>query len=316
MHPYLELGSFRIPMYGLMAFIGILCALIVGYFIVYKKEQISEFTLKRLLICIAISGICAWAGAVFFDALFHSIDTGIIGIYGITYLGGVVTGIPVGIICIHKLVPVSKGRALYTVSLLIPLLVLGHAFGRIGCYFAGCCFGRPTTSWIGIVFPEGSPAARLYPAADGNSLPVIPTMLIEAGFEFLLFAFMMIFRRRIKGHELEIYLITYCVFRFIIEFYRGDSRGDTGLGISPAQLLDIVCIVCGVLIILFHKKIVFKKLYAKCEKWQSEYIEESKKVRSSYLPEERIKQLYQMMKDGIITEEEFKEQKEKLLNQI
>ena len=172
-----------------------------------RTSGISNFTLTRILISCVIAGVACYIGAAFFDSLFHTIDSGEIGIYGITYLGGVVTGIPVAILLIHKIVPVSKGRALYTVSLLIPLVVIAHAFGRIGCFFGGCCYGRPTDSWIGITFPEGSDAASRYPGVNGRSLPVIPTMLIESVFEFILFGLMMITRKKIKGHELEIYLI-------------------------------------------------------------------------------------------------------------
>ena len=320
MYPFLELGNLSIPMYGLMVSIGIIAALVVGYFFVYKPEGISNSTLLRIMLCCLFGGFAAWLGAVFFDALFHTIETGIIGIYGITYLGGFVTAIPVGVLCFHKFVPVAKGRALYLMSLLIPLIVLAHAFGRIGCFFGGCCYGRPTDSWIGVVFPKGSDAAFMYPASDGRSLPVIPTMLVESAFEFILFGFMMGFRKKVKGHELELYLITYSIFRFIIEFYRGDSRGATGLFISPAQLLDIICLVAGILIVLFYKQKVFKTMYKKCEYWQEEVIKNAKKILSTYkdptLPEARIEELYKIMKKGIITEEEFNKKKQKLLEKI
>lgn len=320
MFPIWQIGDLEIPMYSFMIIIGIMISFVLGYFLVYKKENISQSTLLRLLLCVVIGGVALFLGASFFDSLFHSIEEKRIGIYGITWLGGVVTGFPVAILCIHYLVPVSKGRALYTFSLLVPLIVLAHGFGRIGCFFAGCCYGRVTDSWMGMVFPEGSLAAIQYPAADGRSLPVIPTMLIEAVFEFILFAVMMILRKKTKGHELEMYLIVYSIFRFILEFFRGDSRGSTGIGLSPAQFLDVICLIAGVLIILFYKKIVFKKTYNKCLVWQEEVKNSSmlEKKEKGYResPEARIKELYNMKEKGIITEEEFEEKKKKLLEKI
>ena len=313
MYPYLFGWSFM-PMYSVMIAVGVIAGLIYAYYSFYKREHLSS---RSGLIMVAIAAITSGfmlLGASFFDSLFHSIEAGEIGIYGITYLGSLVVGLPVAVILIHKFMPFSKGRALYTLSLIIPALVLCHGFGRIGCFCAGCCYGVETDSWIGVSFP-------IYQGMEiiGYTPKVLPTQLFEAFFEFVLFGLMVIFDKKIKGHQLEIYLIVYCVFRFIIEFWRGDDRGSTGIGISPAQLLDIFCIICAILIILFYKQIIFKKLYRKCIIWQEEAKNiglRMKKEKRKSEPTDIIKDLYKMKESGMITEAEYEEQKQKLLKKI
>ena len=264
MLPYLRIGIFSIPMFSLMMIVGILSGLIVAYFQIYKGEKISLNTTIRLIICAGLGGLSMYFGAHFFDSLFHSIAEGAWREAGITYLGGVVVSFPVTIILIHFLVPVAKGRALYTFSLMVTPLILAHAFGRIGCFCAGCCYGQVTDSWIGVKFPD---------------LPekVLPTQLFESLFEFTLFFLFCGFRKKIKGHELEIYLIVYPIFRFIIEFFRGDDRGSTGMILSPAQFLDLFCILAAIMIILFYQGFIFKKMYRRCITWQEEAIESYKR---------------------------------------
>ena len=248
-----------------------------------------------------------YLGALFFDSLFHSIEEGELVFGGITWLGGVVTSFPITILLIHKFVPVAKGRALYTLSLFIPSIVLAHAFGRVGCFLAGCCYGKETTSALGVIFP-------------GMTTPHLPTQLFEALFELLLFALMVAVKKKYKGHELEMYLYFYSIFRFILEFYRGDDRGSSGLFLSPAQFLDIICLASAILISLFYRQKVFKKLYQKCLIWIDE-VERNYKKKKNYIeltqsPESRIRELFEMKEKGIITEDEFTKKKTQLLKKI
>ena len=100
----------------------------------------------------------------------------------------------------------------------------------------------------------------MYPGVNGKSLPVLPTQLFEALFELILFIVLIIYFKKIKQYYLSIYLIGYSSFRFILEFFRGDSRGSVNLSLSPSQIVAIIAIVAGVLIILYQKNIIFKKI--------------------------------------------------------
>src|SRR5262245_50908630 len=106
---------------------------------------------------------------------------------------------------------------------------LAHGIGRIGCFFAGCCYGAPTgPEWagIGLRFPTASPAwndhvRRLWITSDSAySLPVWPTQLMEAAFELTMAAiFALYFLRRParKGDVMLRYLLVYGIFRAFVE---------------------------------------------------------------------------------------------------
>lgn len=139
----------------------------------------------------------------------------------------------------------SKIPFLKTVDILIPYMALAHGFGRLGCLFAGCCFGRPAELPWSIVFPAHSMAQSAQYAAHqvgamAPSLPVHPTQLYEAGAEFAMFAFLVVMRQRKRFHG-QLFLLwvsLYPIIRSIIEMYRGDK--DRGVYIlSTSQYISI-----------------------------------------------------------------------------
>ncbi|PIU40559.1 MAG: prolipoprotein diacylglyceryl transferase [Candidatus Omnitrophica bacterium CG07_land_8_20_14_0_80_50_8] len=99
-------------------------------------------------------------------------------------------------------------------DLLAPIIPLAHAIGRFGCFFNGCCFGRPTHSRVGVVFEYGD-------------VPRLPTQLFEAAGLLVLSLGLFYFSRkkRLAGESFILYLAGYGVFRFFIEFLRGDQKG-------------------------------------------------------------------------------------------
>lgn len=131
---------------------------------------------------------------------------------------------------------------------------LGHAFGRLGCFFGGCCFGAPTSSFLGVRFPAGSPAylqhktQGLLPPGAVTSLPVHPTQLYEALGNVALFLVLdSLARRRTlrPGTITGLYLTGYALLRFGLEFLRGDAiRGIYG-GVSTSQYIAVFAAGCG-----------------------------------------------------------------------
>ena len=117
--------------------------------------------------------------------------------------------------------------------MVVPAFPLFHGFGRIGCFMAGCCYG------VKLATP-----AELFGIFTLDRLPV---QLIEAGFEFLLFAVLLFCeKKQAKTDTLQIYLITYAIFRFCIEFFRGDAIRGIFLGFSTAQWVSLAIITCYV----------------------------------------------------------------------
>lgn len=314
MHPIITIGSLQIPGYGLFVGIGVIACIIYSIVVLKCVEKVPNRTLGKTAAVFIPSLILLYIFALLFDGLFHSIQNGKLALSGITWEGGVVGGFIGFILLAHFLIPEKKGDILHYFSLIVPGVVLGHAFGRIGCYMGGCCYGKIDFTF-GVTFPEGSLADLQHPNDIEGSLPVLPTQLYEAAFEFALFAFMLIFYKKLKHHNLEIYCIVYGVFRFILEFFRGDDRGSTGFFLSPSQMMSIILIVAGILIILYERKIVFKKLAARAEEWRNNAGKPAKINTSEYVYDsiEKLKSLYD---SGAITEEEFNKKKTELLERL
>ncbi len=140
-------------------------------------------------------------------------------------------------------------------DIMIPYTALGHAFGRLGCLAAGCCFGRPTDLAIGVEYPYGSMAHQAQQSANlvsltEPSLPVHPTQLYEAGVELFLFWFLVWLapRKRFHGQLFLLWLAAYPVARSIIELFRGDKERGVFV-LSTSQYISVL--VAAVAVALF-----------------------------------------------------------------
>ena len=343
MLPHFHLLGLHIPMYSLMVAVGAFAFLIYFKIFVEKKEKLDRITANRMIFVSVLGFLVLGLSALIFNSIFHSIEKGTIVVGGITWLGGVIGVIPATICLIHYLVPKERGNAVNRFSSLLPGLVIAHAFGRLGCFFGGCCYGARTDSWLGVSFPAGSLAGKQYPdfnAPESSiivnetlneagetvvtklypSLPVLPTQLIEAVFEILLFVVMIVFYKKLKNYNIEIYCFVYGTFRFILEFWRGDSRGATGIAISPSQFMSIILFIGATLLILYRNGIICKKTAKKCEIWREEAkTKEPTPIRAVFTANtaaktaDSIRELHNLYKEGLLTEEEFKKKKEELL---
>lgn len=152
------------------------------------------------------------------------------------------------------------------VDVLVPSVALGHGFGRMGCLFAGCCFGRPAGSGfpLAIQFPQGSMAWRhqhdlgIIDRLAESSAGVHPTQLYEAFGEVGIFFLLLFLARRkvFHGQLFLIYLGLYPVLRSIIEVFRGDSeRGFIIPGIlSVSQFISLlVVLAAGIMVVHLHR---------------------------------------------------------------
>lgn len=244
-NPIVKIGSLEIYMYGVMIALGVLAAFAVLYLYSRKMNISTSFTDFMFYNGIA-SIFVGFVSAAFFQAIYNYIEYPERGFDmkgGITFLGGLLGGSALFLIVYFILRKRLKGRLVgngetFPALSVIPCAILvGHAFGRVGCFFAGCCYGAETDSIFGVQFP------RL-------SEKVHPTQLYEAVFLFLLFAvcsFLLLkFRFR---HNMSVYLIGYGLFRFAIEYLRDDHRGELVGSLSPSQFWSICMVVLGVALI-------------------------------------------------------------------
>ena len=242
MHPvFIKIGSFELASYGVMTALGYAAA--CRYFVPrLKKINLDKDTFWNLIF---ITFVGALAGAKLLFILLNWDQLGVTTAqkistiihdfrYGFVFFGGMIVAVTSLIIYMKKKgLPVLK-----TSDFLIVGLPLGHALGRIGCFLAGCCYGRPTTMPWGVTFTN--PHSLVAPELLG--VPLHPTQLYESAANLLLFFLLAkLYNKPHKdGMILLLYIACYSFLRFIIEFFRGDFRGGFVLGLSPSQCIAIL----------------------------------------------------------------------------
>ncbi len=252
-------------MYGLMIAVGIVACFTILFLYGKKRKLDPKFT--DFIFYLGIGGI---AVGFFSSALFQGIynyienpEEGFSLTGGITFIGGLIGGI-VSFLALYFLFRKRyKNRLIDVISFIPCCILVAHGFGRIGCFCAGCCYGKPTDSFLGVTFP-------------GMTQAVHPTQLYEAFFLFALFAicFLLVWKKDFK-HNMSVYLIAYGIFRFSLEFLRGDDRGQfLGTMISPSQFWSI-CMVIGGVAVYFLSNYLYKKRAAELAAESAESVEET-----------------------------------------
>lgn len=232
-----------IHMYGLMIGIGIIAAFIVLF--TYSKKLSVEAKFVDFIFYDALLSIAfGFGSAALFQATYNYIENPSAGFHigeGITFIGGLIGGTVfflTGYIIFRKRYTSKLSDVL---SLLPCCIFIAHGFGRIGCFLAGCCYGKETDCFLGVKFP-------------GMSAPVHPTQLYEAAFLFVMFGICSyLLLKKAFRHKMSLYLVSYGVFRFFIEFLRGDDRGQL-LGIlSPSQFWSVLMMISGVAVFFIER---------------------------------------------------------------
>ena len=134
----------------------IVIGIALGLLFIFKsinKMNIEKGQYERLIVIFSYSGIAFYLGARFFDDLFHYINGEPWGKGGITFLGGMISAMVVLIVLFLIFLKPLRHRFFKIINIVAMGVILGHAFGRIGCFCAGCCYGKVTDSFIGVNFP-------------------------------------------------------------------------------------------------------------------------------------------------------------------
>ncbi|MEN6316477.1 MAG: prolipoprotein diacylglyceryl transferase [Clostridiaceae bacterium] len=230
-----KIGFISIHGYGLMIGIGILCALVIAGKRAKKKGLDADFVYSLGI----VSLVFGFIGAKLLYCIveinaFLNDPMRILSGSGFVLYGGIIGGILAAMIyCKFKRV-----SFLQYFDLTVPSVALAQGFGRIGCFLAGCCYGRETDSAIGIVF-HNSPIAP-------NGVKLIPTQLFSSAGDFLIAVVLLVYARKDRktGKVGALYLILYSMGRFIIEFFRNDYRGSIGI-LSTSQFISLIILVIG-----------------------------------------------------------------------
>ena len=144
-----------------------------------------------------------------------------------------------------------------TCDVFAPGIALGHVTGRLGCFAAGCCYGRPTDVPWGVIFTDPLAAANV---GTPLGIRLHPTQLYEAGAELLILAFLLATERRgrpFAGRTFWLYMFLYAVSRYIIEIYRGDPRGVVPfLDISTSQFISLILGPLSLIMLLWLSRVL------------------------------------------------------------
>ncbi|WP_234124154.1 prolipoprotein diacylglyceryl transferase [Clostridium hydrogenum] len=249
MHPILfKVGPITIHSYGFMIAIGMIAAIVLSLYrgkkLGFNTEVIMDLGLYGIFGGIIGAKVLFWI--VEFPNIIH--DTNYIFKTlgnGFVVYGGIIGGILSGYIYSR----IKKIDFFNYLDLIVPAIALAQGFGRIGCFETGCCYGRETSSSIGVIFQNSSYAP--------NGVPLIPTQLFSSAGDFLIAAILLYyaskFKSKRKGQVSALYMILYSIGRFTIEIFRGDPRGSVGI-LSTSQFICIFMFLIGIYVFAFFNK--------------------------------------------------------------
>lgn len=258
MYPELfSINSWTLHSYGLLLALGIL----LGYWVsrnVAKYRVIGGgISASKKFINYIFTGtvICAMIGArLAYVALspgeYISAPYKILFFWegGLVFFGGLAGGL------VWVIYSASKWKVnLWKVADVLSVgLAVGLAIGRIGCFLAGCCYGKPTEIFIGVTF---SHPAALCP----TGIPLHPTQLYSSLFMFILAGVLYLKIKKSESHThagsvFALYLIGHGLFRVGIEFLRGDFRGGVVVGLTLTQWFAIIMVIVGMWMVFYRNK--------------------------------------------------------------
>lgn len=258
-----DLFGVQLPYYGIMTALGIFACFLLICFTRHKRENIDPVE----YICIGLTGaICAFVMSHFIygiahfekiiyvtkhtDRLFSSFKmfiTYFIDIFGgMVFYGGLIGACIGGYIYMKK----TKLNIRDYSDTIVPCIPLFHAFGRIGCFLAGCCYGIESEFGFTYHYAE---------VESANGVCRLPIQLFESAENIILCVVLTILLCKFKniksGILIWIYGLIYPVIRFINEFFRGDfvERGYFG-ALSTSQWISIIVFVFSLIMLLLELK--------------------------------------------------------------
>lgn len=225
----IDFGFLHLKTYG--------ACMAIGFLLSWKLiERLSpRRDLGNLLVALMIAGVVGARTAYVIEnwsVEFANDWAAIIQVWrgGLVFYGGLI----LAVLTFFVWCRLKRCAILDIANLLSVALPLGHACGRIGCFFYGCCYGRVSSSAWAVAFPVHSPAwceqvrTGAISSAASASLRVLPTQLFEAAALLVLFAILLAVYRQVRRYSAAIYLVGYGFIRFGLEYLRGDPRAEIG----------------------------------------------------------------------------------------
>ena len=252
MHPLLfKIGSIPVHSYGMLIAIGFLVAIYVIRRLAIQSKLNVDHVLDLAFWCFLVGFIGArllfivtrWSYFMEDPASIFRVWEG-----GLVFFGGPLLAVPFAVWFVRK----NKMSPWKTMDVAMPGLAIGHAFGRLGCLAAGCCYGKPTGTSFGV---------KLYSdlvEKQYQGINLHPTQLYESGALFILF-FGLLWVHKHKSFDGQVgltYFMAYPVIRSLVEIYRGDLiRGFVIDGIlSTSQFISIFAFLMAGAVLIWRLK--------------------------------------------------------------
>lgn len=238
MYNDIHVGPVTFHMYGVMIAIGFIAAYVVADYRA-KKRNLSDDIVFGILWCAMIGGLIG-SRILYYIVSIKDIMNDVSVLWDFTHgfvvYGGIIGGTLAGLIYTR----IKKVSFLEYFDLIMPEVALAQGFGRIGCFFSGCCYGRQTDSVFGIIFKNSAYAP--------NGVKLIPVQLISSAGDFLIAGILFWYakKKRKSGTVGALYMILYGAGRFLVEFLRNDYRGSIAF-LSTSQMISIIVFIAGVL---------------------------------------------------------------------
>lgn len=257
MHPILfEIAGLTVYTYGFMIAVGVVAA--VAYMAIQGKKDVG-LTFDQANSLFLIIFISAFVGGkvflVFENPSYYSGNLSrLLTGSGFVFYGSFLFAVP-------SMLWYFRNQKLHIYKMLDVMAVvtcLVHMFGRVGCFMAGCCYGKPTTSSMGVTFTD------TVCQAEPLNTPLYPTQLWEAGYILVVMIVLLVIKKyyqKFYGQLFLLYLVLYAIGRSVLELFRGDvTRGFIIDGIlSNSQCVALLILISvGVIYSRWSKKNAIK----------------------------------------------------------
>lgn len=254
MYPILSIFGISFGTYGICCVLGGIFAILLALRNA-KQSQLARFSMLEACVWALFGGLL---GAkllyllVSCSDIYHMFQD-----YGVTwdticsileggfvFYGGLLGGLASLAIYAHK----QQQPLQRYLTCIAPAVPLAHAFGRIGCFFAGCCYGIPFDPPIGICLTSAISDAP-------KDVPLFPVQLLESGLNFILALILQICFQKLQKKEyvISFYLLAYAVIRMATEQFRYDAERGIWLGLSTSEWISIGIFLCGLFLLFLQK---------------------------------------------------------------
>lgn len=252
MHPILfEVGPITVYSYGFMIALGVIGAVTYMFFQGKKDVGLTFDQANTLFLLIFIAAFVGGKVFLLFEnpSLYFNEPKKLLAGRGFVFYGSFLFAVPTMLWFFRK----HKLNTYKMLDVMAVVTCIVHMFGRIGCFLAGCCYGKPISGAFGVTFTNEACQAPL-------NTPLIPTQLLEAGFILLVLNVLLVIKSKFQkfyGQLFLLYLILYAIGRSILEIFRGDvARGFIIDGyLSHSQFFAVIIVlVTGFVYVRWSKK--------------------------------------------------------------